>query len=62
MAMPISACFRGWGVVHPITSHGHNLLLLLQSLHNPQLVLWGNTGIDPHILHRRFQLSRGEFF
>ena len=50
MATPMSALFKGRGVVHPVPGHGHHLPLGLEDVHQAQLVLRGHPGKDLDLL------------
>jgi hypothetical protein len=45
---------QGRGIVDPIAGHGDNWPCFLQGLHDAQLVLGGDAGIDMDLLNRRF--------
>jgi hypothetical protein len=56
MAMPMSACFSAGASFTPSPVIATNSPLLLQGLHDAQLVLGGDAGIDADLGHDLLQI------
>ena len=56
----MSAVFSAGSVVHAVAGHRDDVALLLQRLHEPDLVLRGNSGDDPDLLHLLVELLVGQ--